>query len=407
MKILYPTNLRPYIIIALITLCSTLILWLPFILSKNFDTVLRHWDGPLYIIPAKTLYDINNPLIQENILGLGDKYFAAHLPGYPLTLKVLAPFVGYPRATVVATLLASILLFSAFYYVVKKLHLSSKPLFLTLVFMFLTPRFFVVRSVGSPEPLFMLAIILSVYFFTTKKFFFAGLLGALAVITKTPGVLLFCAYFLFLIVEHLRYKKIPAGSLWILLIPAGLLGVFTLYYYQYGDFYAYFHSGDNLHLAFPPYQTFNAAHHWIGTAWLEDILYVYLLYGYTTIELVRRLALHIYRSKNPIASFFHRIKEQWSIMIGLDGYTSEQERFFAVAACFAMIFYVAIISVMHRDISRYSLPLLPFALITFEKFFTSKRFQLLLIILLPAIYMYAWNFMGENVMPNINWTPFL
>jgi hypothetical protein len=119
MKILYPTNLRPYIIIALITLCSTLILWLPFILSNNFDTVLRHWDGPLYIIPAKTLYDINNPLIQENILGLGDKYFAAHLPGYPLTLKVLAPFVGYPRATVVATLLASMLLFSAFYYVVK------------------------------------------------------------------------------------------------------------------------------------------------------------------------------------------------------------------------------------------------------------------------------------------------
>jgi hypothetical protein len=46
-------------------------------------------------------------------------------------------------------------------------------------------------------------------------------------------------------------------------------------------------------------------------------------------------------------------------------------------------------------------------MITFEKFFTSKRFQLLLIILLPAIYMYAWNFMGENVMPNINWTPFL
>ncbi len=407
MKILYPTNVRPYILIFLVAFVSTLFLWLPFISTSNFDTVIRHWDGPLYIIPAKTLYNINDPLIQENILGLSDKYFAAHLPGYPLTIRALAPLVGYPRATVTATLLATVALFWAFYYVVKKLRLSSKPLFLTFVFMFLTPRFFVVRSVGSPEPLFLMAIILSVYFFTTKKYLFAGLLGALAVITKTPGLLLFMAYLLFFIIERLRHKKIPAGALWILLIPAGLLGVFTLYFVQYGDFFAYFNSGDNLHLAFPPYQTFNAADHWVGTAWLEDILYIYMLYGYTTIELMRRLGLHIYRSKNVITTYIQRIKERWQIMFGLDGYTSDQERFYAVAACFAIIFYIAIVSVMHRDISRYSLPLLPFAIITFEKFLTTKRFQFLLLILIPAIYMYAWNFMGENVMPNSNWTPFL
>lgn len=391
----------------MVTIISTLFLWLPFISTGTFDTVLRHWDGPLYIIPAKTLYNINDPLIQENILGLSDKYFAAHLPGYPVTIRALAPLVGYPKATVAATLLTSIALFSAFYYVVRKLRLSSKPLFLTFVFMFLTPRFFVVRSVGSPEPLFLLAIILSIYFFTTRKYLFAGMLGALAVITKTPGMLLFIAYTGFLIIEYVRGKKISPGVLSILLIPVGLLGVFTLYYFQYGDFFAYFNSGDNLHLSFPPYQTFNAADHWVGTAWLEDILYIYLLYGYTTIELLRRLALHVYRSKNVITSYIQRLKERWKIILGLDGYTSEQERFYAITSCFAMVFYIAIISVMHRDISRYSLPLLPFAIITFEKFFTTKRFQLLLFILIPAIYMYAWNFMGENVMPNINWTPFL
>ena len=80
MKIVYPTKLRPYIIISLLTILTTIILWSPFIATNNFDTVIRHWDGPLYIIPAKTLYNVNDPLIQQNILGLTDKYFAAHLP---------------------------------------------------------------------------------------------------------------------------------------------------------------------------------------------------------------------------------------------------------------------------------------------------------------------------------------
>jgi len=407
MKILYPTKLRPYIIISLLTILTTIILWSPFIATNNFDTVIRHWDGPLYIIPAKTLYNVNDPLIQQNILGLTDKYFAAHLPGYPLTLRFLAPFVGYPKSTVLSTLLTSIALFCAFYYINKKLRLTTKPFILTLVFMFLTPRFFVVRSIGSPEPLFLLALLLSVYFFVARNYLFAGLLGALAVITKTPGILLWFAYIAFFCVEYVRNKKIPLSAFFLLLIPGGLLGVFTLYHFQYGDFFAYFNSGDNLHLTIPPYQVFNSSASWVGTAWLEDILYIYFLYGYTLLELLRRLGLHIYRSKNIVAMFIHRVKERFRLTFGIEGFTSDQDRFYAVAACFVAVFYIAVVSIVHKDISRYSLPILPFALITFEKFFTSRKFQLLLLLLIPAIYMYAWNLMGENVMPNANWGPFL
>ena len=75
--------------------------------------------------------------------------------------------------------------------------------------------------------------------------------------------------------------------------------------------------------------------------------------------------------------------------------------------CFGLIFFIALILVQHRDISRYALPLLPIALITFEKFFTSKKFLIVLIVLIPAIYAYAWNFMLVNVAPISDWAPFL
>src|SRR3989344_3403652 len=74
---------------------------------------------------------------------------------------------------------------------------------------------------------------------------------------------------------------------------------------------------------------------------------------------------------------------------------------------FALIFFLAAISIQHRDISRYTLPLLPFAAIVYEKFFTSKKFLITLIILIPAIYLYAWNFMLYNIAPITDWSPFL
>jgi len=72
-----------------------------------------------------------------------------------------------------------------------------------------------------------------------------------------------------------------------------------------------------------------------------------------------------------------------------------------------VIFFAAIISVEHRDISRYSLPLLPFVLIAYEKFFTSKKFLLTLLILIPAIYFYSWNMMTHNIAPITDWKAFL
>lgn len=402
---LYKKNYLPYLILAFVSCVSTIILWLPFIIKTSsinristpnlsFETVLKNWDGPLYIIPAKTGYDTNNQILKDNPMGFEEKYFAAHLPLYPLTLKLFAPFVGYPKSTVLSTLLTTILSVCFFYYFVKKLKLSGHPLLLSIVFLFITPRFFVVRSVGSPEPLFLLFILLSIYFFIDKRFFYTSLFGALATMTKTPGMLLFVTYSLLFIHYYLKEKKFRIEWLWILLIPIGLIVVFTLYYFHFGDFWAYFNSGDNLHLIFPPFSVFNFQKIWVDTGWLEEIIFIYFFY---LLALIKLYPSHHSKSTNS----HYELARSKSVEF-IKEYKIRQTFF-----TYILVFFLSIISIQHRDISRYSLPLLPFALITFEEFFTSKKFLIALVLLLPAIYLYAWNFMLYNVAPIADWTPFL
>lgn len=375
------TKIKPYAIITCITTIATIVLWLPFIFhfpsingirieTPNFQTIFKHYDGPLYIIPAKTLYDINDPLFETHPLGLTTNYFAAHLPLYPLFIRIFAPLMGYLKSMIVVTLFFSIVFFNFFYYGVKKLKISAHPLALTFVMLFITPRFLVVRSIGSPEPLFLLMILVSVYFFIQKKYIYAGIAGGLATMTKTPGILLFIGYCIYTIHQYIKTKKIELKSLWLLLIPGGLLLVFLFYWRQYGDFFAYFHSGDNLHLVFPPFSVFNFQKVWVSTAWLEEIIFFYFFY------LLAIFQLYSHQTLRP-------------------------------AFYFMLVFFIATILVQHRDISRYSLPMLPFAVIAYEKFFTSKKFLLVLILLLPAIYLYAWNFLLYNVAPITDWRPFL
>jgi Gpi18-like mannosyltransferase len=366
-----------YCTLLFIVLTSTVIAWAPFILKGQFATIYQNFDGPLYIIPAKTAYkpDAFKQIDREPTLPHNALYYSAHLPLYPFCIYLGSFAVGFLKSMLGVTILSTICLAWFFYYVLKKLKITKNPLLLTSIFLFL-PRFLVVRSIGSPEPLFLLLILGSLFFFEKKNFLLAGLLGGLATMTKTPGILLFPAYF-FVIMESYFIssetnktirKSLTVGYLYLLLIPAGLLAVFGIYYIQYNDFFAYFHSGDNIHLLFP-YSVFNTASPWVGTAWLEDILFYFALYSATVIGLW----------KSQYRSFFY----------------------------FALIFLTATLFVQHRDISRYSLPLWPLALIAFEHIFTSKKAFIVGGVLLFGIYMYAWNFLGANTMPISEWLPFL
>lgn len=335
-------------------------------------TVYQHYDGPWYVVVAKTFYNPKQIQSLKLEATLPEKYFSAHLPGYPILIKLMSLIrpmgnLPYLKSMVIVNLLATAGMASFFYWLLKKFKLTKNPLLLISVFLFL-PRFLVIRSVGAPESLFILLTLLSLYFFEKNSFWLAGLFGGLATITKTPGILLFGAYGLVFIERWIKEKKFDWSWLGIVLIPLGLLGLFVFYAIQYKDFFAYFNSGDNIHLVYP-FSVFDFKKPWVGTAWLEEVLFYFFLYGLTVFSLKN------YKHR----SFFY----------------------------FSAVFFAATIFVQHRDISRYSLPLWPMAVVAYERFFTSKKFLIVFLILLPAIYIYAWNFLGYNVMPISDWRPFL
>ncbi len=365
---------------------TTFIFWLPFLLrttswfglsipNSNFLYIYRHYDGLLYVVAAKTMYIPQ--LIDRFSLAvvLPVKYYAAHLPLYPLLIRLFAPVFNYAKSMIFVNIASTIGLALFFYHVLKRLNFSKRPLILTYVFLLL-PRFLIIRSIGAPESLFLLLLLLSLFFFEKEKYLLAGLFGSLATMTKTPGILLFLAYVLVIFEKIFKSNLFDNGravlvTIWkyfgILLIPLGLLLVFFFYKIQYNDFFAYFHSGDNIHLV-SPFAAFNSQSRWVGTAWLEDIIFYFFLYLITVITL----------KDFKYRSFFY----------------------------FSLVFLIATVFVQHRDIGRYSLPLWIMACIAFEKFLTSKKFLIALVILLPAIYLYAWNFSLQNIMPVTEWQAF-
>jgi hypothetical protein len=237
---------------------------------------------------------------------------------------------------------------------------------LTFVFSIFPARWLIVRSVGSADPLFIASIIGSLYFFKEKKYFWAGVWGAIAQLTKSAGILLFISYLVYFVWQkRFEFKKF----LPMLLIPISLFMVFLLYSFLTGDFFAYFKSGDNIHLFFPPFQVFNFSASWVGTFWLEEIIFVYLIGALGVLRL------------------FKQKKYEFAI--------------------FSAVFFLSTLFVSHRDLIRYSLPIVPFILLAFSDVLIKKEFKIALGIIIIPIYLFSLAFISQNVMPISNWAPFL
>src|SRR3989344_5492593 len=372
-------------VIVFATIVTTFLIWLPHILSLNnfyflnfnegFNTIYRNFDGLEYITIAKSFYDPQ--VISSLPQSLTEIYYAAHFTFYSFLILIFSPVLGFLKSMLFVTLLSTILAAIAFYFLVKDFKLTHHPLMLSLIFLILPARWVIVRSIGSSEPTFILFIILSLYFFLkfeeTKNYtaiLLTGLFGLLAQLTSPPGILLFIALSLFVLWKIFFIEKTKSLSsffsnafqyLPLVLIPLGLLGIFYMFYLSYNDFWAYFNTGDNIHLIFPPFQIFNVNQFWVGTIWLEDIIYLFLLGFLGGIYLLKK-------DLKPLGFF-------------------------------VLTYLAASIFVSHRDISRYILPTFPFILIAFEKVIMSKEFRIVLIIVALAIYLYSQNFILANTAP--------
>ncbi len=339
--------------------------------NPGFQNVYQNYDGPLYVIASKTLYDplkISPPdkgLIVS--LPLTNEYFAAHLPLYPVLMRIFSPFIGYFKSMLIINILFTIFLAWLFYFFLEKLKIKN-PLILTTVFLMI-PRFFVVRSIGAPESLLMFLILLSLYFFEKENYLLAGIFGGLSVITKSPGIILFFVYSFVFVERFIKEKKFNYKWFYIFLIPIFLLFVFVFYYIRYGDFFIYFKLGNLIPLVFP-FSVFNYQAKWVDTAWLNDIVFYYLMYGLTI----------IYLYKHKMRSLFY----------------------------FSLFFFISVLFLQHKDIARHSLPLWPLTVIAINKFLSSRAFLIVfLVIIVPTAFFYGWNFIVFNIMPIGDWSPYL
>ena len=364
----------------LLSALFTLAIWIPFGLkmklplwgldfSEGTKILWQNYDGPNYLIVEKTWYD--KEMIKTSFSTTEPtEYFPAHFPLYPAVISVFDPFLKGPSAMLLATLIGSVLCFLMFYKYLLEFKLSVDPFWLTLVFMIFPARWLALRGVGSPEPWFILFILASLFYFKKEKYILAGIFGALAQLTKSPAVILLAAYGIFAIVQSIKEKKIQ-WKYWPLLLQAlAVVGLFLFFKIRTDDLLAYLHSGDNIHLFWPPFSVFAPKGQvWVGNFWLEDIIWTWLIFGIGIMKL--------------------------------------KEKKLDIEYYFAGLFFLSTLFIAHRDISRYILPAAPLVLIGWDNLVHKKEFKLIACLLIFPIFLFTWNFLLNNTAPIADWAPYL
>jgi len=377
---MYFTKSSYHFKLVIFTILSTLLFWLIFYFNipgkigfnqVSLETIFANYDGPNYMVISKCGY--NKDCIGPNFsLPLPLEYYPAHFPAYPTLINFFNNFTTGPKAMIFSTLLGSIFLSLILFELLKLYTKESKAFWLSIIFLFFPARFFVLRQIGAPETWFLATTLASVFFFKKNNFWTSAIFAAMAQAFKTPGILLLVAYGIVAIHELIKTKKI--GQVLkqyfpYILVPITVLLIFYLYKIQTGNFLAYFHSGDNFHLSFP-FSVFISTKSWINTIWLEDIIYIFLIAIYGVYRLLKKYK-------------------------------------FDIVAIYSLIFLIASLCVAHRDISRYIAPIYPFLLLVYKNSLTKKSVKIILLLLIPAIVLYAINFVCGNTAPISDWTNYL
>lgn len=359
--------------VSLIGLVSLLLFWSPFIGKaqelwgidfehQGMNAVVQNFDGLNFLVIAKSWYSpyAIEQINSEFLTGNDPIYFSAHFPIFAGVIKTFNIILPLPQALLATIILSNVLLaIGLYWFFVTMIKDQKLAMILTLVGLFFPARMLSVRGVGSNEPLFIFFVLMSLTSAIKQKYWPSAIAGALAVLTRSPGILLFFAYL------WSAKKKTPY-----LLMPVALLGLFAFYGYQYGDPFAYFHSGDNLHLFFPPFSIFSNMASWINDMWREDIIYLYLFYGVGILM----------------------VNDKW-IMIKRWG----------------LLYGATLLFVAHRDLARYALPIAPIALLGYAPLIEKipKKAWYLLAVLLIPIYLFSWQFILKNIQPIGDWRVFL
>jgi len=367
---------KHWVVVVFVAVLSLLLFWTPFKLGWNgtgMNRIVQNFDGLNFLIVAKTAYDpqLIERDYQEVLSGRKPLYFSAHYPGLPILIRVYDTITTGPNALLLAIITSNILLALVLYWFFDWYTKDGRvTVLLSIVTLFFPARMLAVRAVGSNEMLFIFFVLTSLLLHNQRRRWEAAIMGSLAVLTRSPGIILFMAYFFstWYMVRGTWLEKIKEFIPY-LLIPLTLLGLWVYYGFVFGSFWSYFQVGGNINLYYP-FAVFASNMPWVGEIWLEDIVYL-------TAFMVTGIFLFIKRKG------------------------------FSAATLFAILYATFTLCVAHRDLARYSIPIMPFVIAGWSEIIPNKVVKLLGYILVIPIFLYAWQFVLSNYQVVADWTKYL
>jgi hypothetical protein len=374
-------TLRELILVALITFVPVCAVYVPFALNlTNFlwidlqDSGMRqiyaNWDGPNYVLNAITLYD-SEALSRRLFMTQSVEYYPAHFPLFSWLIRLASPLGGYFVSGVITTQIASYVLNLLFYRAVQKF--TRHALFLTFAFTVFPARYLIVRSVISPETLMIFFLFASVLLWERKRFILAGVCGMLSVMTKFQAIFLIGGIGLYEAWQALEHKNIsrlaqPSKIIGLVLVGAGYMVVALYYFAVTGNVNAYFTAQNTVGMgARLPLSMFNYQSKWVGTGWLEDVVFYFAMAVFATIIIWGKNRLH---------------------------------------ACFVGFYSFMMTLIPQHDIMRLMMPIFPFVYLNTARMLEHKAFRYGLIALVPIIYLFTVNFIMTNRAPIGDWSLF-
>ncbi len=354
-----------YLVAAFLISCSLFFGYYLVTKGTKLDIVYKNWDGPSYILAAISLYDpqvaYDNNFIHSGDIRQDWTWLPAHFPLYPLLIRAFS-FLGYFPAMLLVSVGFTLLVYLAFYELIKSLKITQHPLLVTLPLIFLSPRWFIVSHVGGTESMFLFFVIMFLRYLAKKDHFRAGIFIALAQLTRPHAAFFGSGLVILALIDLWRSKslvRVIKTYYPYLLMPISILLVFSFYKLQTGNFWAFFDSINlTKNLQSIPFKTFSFPASNIETFWQEVNAYDYVIYLGACLLMFR--------------------KKLWRY--GVLGLT----------------YFVPLIFLQHSDISRYAIPLLPFAFIAYSEMIEKREFTWATLLMSPAIMMYAINFMDHN-----------
>jgi hypothetical protein len=219
------------LLLALVAVASSLAVYAPYL--TDISAVYRVWDGPNYLTIARTAYDVrdDNPILAY----VHEKsYFLVHLPLYPALIRLLS-FLGYQRSMLLVSIASSVVVVLVFFRLARDVWKLPSPGWLSVVLLFLPPRWLLYRSVGSTEATFMMLAILAIASFEKGRTGRASALAAAATLTRISGLMILPAFGV-LLLQRKKWRELG----WLALIPAPLVLYFGFCWLKTGNFLEYF-----------------------------------------------------------------------------------------------------------------------------------------------------------------------